>query len=130
MKAIKLPPHVQAFIDSIKDVPFFKPQGPPRPEWKVFHASTLNAVLNAAYAAALDAVPNAAWDAALLAACLLMQDKIDAKHLEHAKARWEVWQRGYGLYCDVGGVLYVYAAMNGLEIARMRIGEKKGESDV
>jgi hypothetical protein len=31
------------------------------------------------------------------------------KHLAHTKARWEVWQKGYGLLCDVDGVLYVYA---------------------
>ncbi len=32
------------------------------------------------------------------------------KYLAHAKARWEVWQKGYALLCDVNGVLYVYAS--------------------
>jgi hypothetical protein len=29
-------------------------------------------------------------------------------HRQHADARWRVWQAGYGLACDVQGVLYVY----------------------
>ena len=33
---------------------------------------------------------------------------VEAKHWTHARARWEVWQRGYGLLCDVNGVLYTY----------------------
>ena len=39
---------------------------------------------------------------------LKFKDK--AKHLKHTKARWEVWQKGYGLLCDVDGVLYVYCS--------------------
>ena len=31
------------------------------------------------------------------------------RHKAHAKARMEVWKKGYGLYCDVKGKLYVYA---------------------
>lgn len=33
---------------------------------------------------------------------------LDPKHIKHAEARWAVWQAGYGLLCDVSGVLYVY----------------------
>jgi hypothetical protein len=35
---------------------------------------------------------------------------VDQKHRDHVKARMEVWQKGYCLFCDVDGVLYVYAA--------------------
>jgi hypothetical protein len=31
------------------------------------------------------------------------------KHEAHAKARMEVWKKGYGLYGDINGKLYVYA---------------------
>jgi hypothetical protein len=34
---------------------------------------------------------------------------IPAKHRKHVRDRWRVWQKGYGLACDVDGVLYVYA---------------------
>jgi hypothetical protein len=30
------------------------------------------------------------------------------KHKKHLRDRWDVWKRGYGLVCDVGGVLYTY----------------------
>ena len=35
--------------------------------------------------------------------------KDKAKHVAHVEARIEVWKKGYGLLCDVEGVLYVYA---------------------
>ena len=35
--------------------------------------------------------------------------KMKKEHVKHIKGRWEVWTKGYGLYCDVNGVLYVYA---------------------
>ena len=59
-------------------------------------------------AAAWTAAGDAAGDAGLLARCLIASDMIDPKHLDHAMARWRVWESGYGLLCDVGGVLYVY----------------------
>ena len=178
-----------------KEIPktrFFKPDGKPRKEWKVFYGKTLgaaldaardaagdaaldaagDAALDAAWGAALDAARGAArdaawgaaggaardaawgaaggaawgaargaardaawgaaWDAArgaaldaargaardaargaalisdyIIVADLKFKDK--KKHLVHVKARWEVWQKGYGLLCDVDGVLYVYA---------------------
>jgi hypothetical protein len=40
-------------------------------------------------------------------ACLCDCD-VPAEHRAHAAARWDVWQRGYGLVCDVDGVLYTY----------------------
>jgi hypothetical protein len=63
---------------------------------------------DAAWDAAWDAAGDAAGDAALLARCLVVSDKLDSKHMMHAKVRWDVWESGYGLFCDVDGVLYVY----------------------
>jgi hypothetical protein len=34
--------------------------------------------------------------------------KLDPKHIKHAEAEMQVWRKGYGLVCDVNGVLYVY----------------------
>lgn len=78
----------------IPSVPWMKPDGKPLPEWKLFTADSLDA----------------AEDAALMARLRVVQDlKIEQKHIDHAKARWNVWQKGYALLCDVNGVLYVYA---------------------
>ena len=33
----------------------------------------------------------------------------EEKVCTHVRARWEVWQKGYELDCDVDGVLYVFA---------------------
>jgi hypothetical protein len=52
----------------------------------------------------------AARDAALMARLMVVADlPVDPKHFIHAAARWQVWQKGWGLVCDVNGVLYVYA---------------------
>ena len=61
----------------------------------------------------LDAARDAAWGAARDAACLaglLVCDglEIDPKHMEHMRKRWAVWEAGYGVLCDVGGVIYAY----------------------
>ena len=123
-----LPKAVQRKLDSfifkeIPKVPFFKPDGKPKKEWKMFYGDTWDAARGAAWDAARDAARDAAWDAAwdaardaargaaLISDYLITSDldfKDKAKHLAHAKARWEVWQKGYGLLCDVDGVLYVY----------------------
>ena len=59
----------------------------------------------AAWAAAWDA----ARDAALLAGLHIVSDlDVNHKHWTHARARWDVWQRGYGLACDINGVLFTY----------------------
>ena len=68
-----------------------------------------DAARDAAWDAAREATQDAAWDVALLARCqVAFYNKPRNKHLRHAKKRWEVWQRGYGCCCDVGGVLYCY----------------------
>ena len=73
---------------------------------------------DAAWAAAWDAAGAAAWDAAgdaagaaaIYSRGIFICDglKLAEKHRTHIKKRMEVWQKGFGLYCDVGGVLYVY----------------------
>jgi hypothetical protein len=67
-----------------------------------------SAVRDAVRSAAGSAAQDAERDADLMARCIVVADKIDPKHLAHAKSRWAVWQAGYGLLCDVDGVLYVY----------------------
>ena len=99
------------FVNSIKNVSFFQPRSKPNKKWKVFssRAAARAAAWAAARAAARDAARDAAWDAALLARVLICQGlKLDKKHTIHAQKRWEVWQKGYGLLCDVDGVFYVY----------------------
>ena len=117
-----IPKHVREFIDSIKDVEFFSCKGAIDPNWKFFSGSTWEAARSAAHNAAYSAARDVAWntsrDAGLLAMCLLVGDKIDKKHLEYAKARWEVWERGYGVAYDVNGKLYVYGKLNGLQMAK------------
>ena len=104
----------------IPSVPFFKPDGKPKKEWRIFYGESWDAAMDAARdaardaasGAARDAASDAAWDAALFSEYIITADlkfKDKEKHLKHVKARWEVWQKGYGLICDVDGVLYVYA---------------------
>jgi len=66
---------------------------------------------DAAGDAARDAAWGAAWDAtgdaALLARVKL--SKIKGKHLKHVEEHMQVWKKGYALYCDINGKLYVYA---------------------
>lgn len=144
-----------AWIDTLKDIAWLKPDGNPNPEWKLFPTraaardaawaaaraaagdaagaaardaagdaardaawdAALDAALDAtraaawaaAWDAARDAALDAAWDAALYARGMIVADlKLESKHRTHIKQRMEVWQKGYGLLCDVDGVLYVY----------------------
>ena len=128
---------VEDFVDKdIKKVRFFKPDGKPKKEWKIFYGDTWgaardaawgaargaargaalgaawDAALGAEWGAALGAARDAAWGAELKALFYVVDDlrfKDKKKHLTHVNARWEVWTKGYALYCDVNGVLYVYA---------------------
>ena len=135
---------IDAFLKSIKDVPFFKPDSCPKPEWKMFYGKDWGAAWGAAWDAARDAAwdaaSGAAWgaardaargaargaardaasgaargaasDAARMVRNILTSDlKIAQKHRDYMRARWEVWTKGYGCYCDVNGVLYVYAPL-------------------
>jgi hypothetical protein len=93
--------------------------------WDAALKAAWDAALKAARGAAREAARGAAWgaaledargaageaarDAALLACCYVaFYNKPRNKHLRHAKKRWEVYQRGYGCYYDIGGVLYCY----------------------
>jgi hypothetical protein len=102
------------FVKTIKDVPYFSGKGKILKAWKVFptRAAARDAAGAAAQAAAADAAGDATWDVAgdaeVLSQCIIVADRLDLKHMKHARARWDVWQRGYGLLCDVNGVLYVY----------------------
>jgi len=54
---------VEKFIEEIKQTKFFKPDGDPKPEWKLFSGEDWNAACDAARNAARDAEWYAAWDA-------------------------------------------------------------------
>jgi len=79
--------------------------------WKAAGIAARNAAWDAARNAAWNAARDAAGDAALIAEEMIVAD-LDypdkKKHEEHAEKRMEVWKKGYGLYCDVNGKLYVY----------------------
>jgi len=188
----KLPEDIQTklfdFIESIPKVKFFKPDGKPKKEWKVFYDDTWSSAriyarkstwvsakdsardsarvsawisaydsarTSAWYSArtsAWDSARNSTWvsakdsarDSARVSAWISAKDsaRVSAwysakdsardsandfglkaqqivvsdldyrdkvKHERHVDARIEVWKKGYGLLCDVNGVLYVYA---------------------
>lgn len=119
-------------LAEIAKVKYFQPAGSPVKSWKIFYGKTWNAAWNAAWAAAAaadaaaaedaawnaagDAARAAASDAALIARIIVCKGlPLDTQHIRHAKARWNVWKRGYALLCDVDGVLYVYAAAKNKE---------------
>ena len=70
--------------------------------------AAFDVALGAARKAALGVARKAAFDAALLAHLLVVDDIIDPVHLDYARQRWAVWQAGYGVFRDVGGVIYGY----------------------
>lgn len=81
----------------------------------VIDVDSTNEVGDAAWAAADDAVCDISWhstenagrDADLMAR-ILTSDLRNKKHIKHIKDRWQVWKMGYGLLCDMSGVLYTY----------------------
>ena len=78
--------------------------------WRTVRDAVGNAARRAARDSIGNAARNAAWDAALYANVLFTCAglNIDQRHIDHVKKRWSVWEAGYGIYCDVGGVLYCY----------------------
>jgi hypothetical protein len=104
----------KVFVKEIKagKIPFFKNDGKPLKEWKLFEtrAAARDAAWDAAWDAARAAAWDAAWDAALFTRVTHICSglKLDAKFRIHAKARWQVWTKGYCLLCDINGKLYVY----------------------
>lgn len=73
-------------------------------------AAVIDAAWDDARFAAHDAAWDAAWDAgyhfAMYFACGDL--KIDEKHREHIRKRFAIWQHGYGVLCDVNGIIYAY----------------------
>jgi hypothetical protein len=78
--------------------------------WGAVRDAAWGAARRAAWEAARDAARDAAWDAArdaaLMAQCFVAE--LTGKHFDHAKLRWSIWEAGYGVYCDVDGILYCY----------------------
>jgi len=114
----------EGWVATLKNISWMKPDGNPNKEWKLFEtrdavwdaardaarAAARAAVWDAARAAVWDAAVDAAWDAALYTRGIYICNGLPLaeKHKTHIKKRMEVWQKGYGLYCDINGVLYVY----------------------
>jgi len=68
-----------------------------------------DAAQDAVWYAAGDAAGDAAQDAALLVMCTVaFFGDHENQHYKYAQSRMDVWRRGYGLLCDIDGVLYVY----------------------
>lgn len=78
--------------------------------WESARASAWDAALASALASAWESARDAAQDAALYVVTtgVCADLPIDQKHRDHVQTRMDVWRRGYGVYCDVDGVLYVY----------------------
>jgi len=65
------------------------------------------------------AARRARWDAALWVSILVCKGlPLKQKYIDDAKRRMEVWWRGYGLCCDIDGVLYVYRRLGDRGSAR------------
>lgn len=64
----------------------------------------------AAWNAVWDSVYEVSWDAALYCVFtyILAGIEIPPHHTEHIRTRFELWLHGYGVACDVDGVLYCY----------------------
>ena len=84
--------------------------------WDSTWASARDSARDSARASARASAWDSTWDSTRdfsLMACLVIVSDLDypdkEKHEKHVKSRIEVWKKGYGLFCDVDGVLYVYA---------------------
>jgi len=107
---------LSAFIKSLPKVKWLKQHTKPLKDWKYFERESAVAARAAAWAAAWDAARAAAGDAAWAAAraaalksyVILAGKNLAENHKKHIEDRWRVWTKGYALYCDVNGVLYVY----------------------
>ena len=104
--------------EELPAVKWFQPSAAPSGAWKLF----LGSDVAAARAAAWDAARDAAWDAAWAAAwacnfqSIVHDLDIDQKHRDHVASRWSAWTSGYGVSCDVDGVLYCYATGEWLSV--------------
>ena len=89
---------VEELCEVLEKFPWFRPDGKPLSEWRLFEEDTWDAARDAAW--------NAAGDAAV---ALVAGSKLAKKHRDHLTARLGVWRKGYALLCDMNGMLYVYA---------------------
>ena len=115
---------IPQIVKEIKAIKYFKVNAPPEKSWKVFYAPTLDAAVSAArsaarsaagsaagsaaWSAAWSASGSAAWDAEVYAQVKIIP-RVPKKHVKYMEERMLAWKRGYGVYCDVNGVLYCYA---------------------
>jgi hypothetical protein len=88
--------NVEQFIEAIKNIKWMDNHEEIKKEWKIFETR----------ASAYDS----ACDSALYASCLISDPGLP--HSKQVTDRLDVWLRGYGLLCDVNGVLYVYKKTN------------------
>ena len=104
----------RAFLRELREIPWFRPDGTLKDGdgIRVFETkeAAWNAARNAARSAARDAAWDAVWDAALYICVSYVCSglPINPKHIDHIRKRMDVWRHGYGVLCDVDGVLYCY----------------------
>ena len=110
---------VKKIIKEVKKIKYFSNTDVICNNWKVFETrgdaryaawdAAWDAARDFARYAAQDAAVDAAGDAALLVMCTVafFYDP-ENRHYKYAQSRMDVWRRGYGLLCDIDGVLYVY----------------------
>lgn len=74
--------------------------------WKV----AWNAAGDPTWDYAREVAEDATWDAAAFVLAMHICDGLELadQHKRHLAARMDVWRRGYGLLCDVRGVLFTY----------------------
>jgi len=84
---------VEQFLEASKQVKWFDNHGEVKKEWKVFDTWS-------------QAWSQAGVTFALYASCLIADPGLP--HSKYATDCLDVWLQGYGLLCDINGVLYVY----------------------
>ncbi len=91
------------FLLNIKGTKFFKPDGRPNPEWKVFYGSTIAE----AWETALDAARAEAWDAAKNTALVTVRDAAwtsafgAARDAAHDASRSRAWSVAWDTVRDI-----------------------------
>ncbi len=83
--------------------------------WASACASAWDSAWDSACASACASAWDSAWDSALYVVTehICAGLPLAEVHRAHARARWDVWRKGYALLCDVAGTLYVYAKARG-----------------
>ena len=85
------------------------------------------ATWNTAWGISKFAAENAAWDADLYTSLFILNNlQFDNKHRRHIINRWKVWQKGYGLFGDISGTLYVYGTKPKTSAVSPRESEQEG----